>query len=109
MVIEVDSTVKSDLKESDEESQGNSLSHLMASARKTLFKSTPANWDEQKVNSTQSRKWVPIRKTQEAKNGSRASNSSWKGAITIAGGTTFNVTEATPTKKTSKRNSNEDK
>jgi hypothetical protein len=67
MAIDVDSTVKSNPKELDEDSQGaNSLSNLIASARrKALFKSAPGTQDKQTITTTQSRKWVPIGKTRE--------------------------------------------
>jgi hypothetical protein len=55
------STVKSDPKESDGESQGKgSLSDLIASTRKALFESGPMADDKQTVTNTQTWKWVPI-------------------------------------------------
>jgi hypothetical protein len=81
MAIDVNSTVKSDPKELDKDSQGaNSLSNLIASARNALFKSTSGTGDKQMVTTTQSCKWVPTRKTREAQDDSRASGSACKAA-----------------------------
>ncbi len=55
-------TTKSNPKESDEESQGvGSLSDLIASTRKAIFESAPPV-DDEKTVTTQTRKWVPIKK-----------------------------------------------
>ncbi len=56
IAINVDSTAKSEPKESNKVSQGViSLSNLIASARRAPFKSTPGSGDKQTVTTTWSR------------------------------------------------------
>ncbi len=59
-------TVKSDPKESDEESRSQgegSLLELIASTRKALFERPPPSDKDQTVTTTKLRKWVPIKKS----------------------------------------------
>jgi hypothetical protein len=100
MAINVDSTAKSDPRELDEDSQGvDSLSNLIASARKALFKSAPGTGDKQMVTTNQPRKWVPIRKTGEVQDDSGVFGSARK-AASLGEGTSFNVRDSPPVKKT---------
>ncbi len=63
-------TVKSDPKESDEESQlqgEGSLLELIVSTRKALFERPPPTDEDQTVTSRQSQKWVPIKKATQTR------------------------------------------
>jgi hypothetical protein len=103
MTIDVDSTAKSDPKESDKDSQGvDSLSNLISSARKTLFQSTSGSGDKQTVTTTRSRKWVPIKKTGDAQDDSRVSSSAPKAASFVEG-RNFNLRDASLAKRPPQR------
>jgi hypothetical protein len=87
MAIDMDSTATSNPKELDKDSQGvdTSLSNLIASARKDLFKSAPGSGDKQTVTTTQSCKWVPIRKIGEVQDESGVSDSTCKATSFMEG------------------------
>jgi hypothetical protein len=92
MVLHIDSLTKSDSKESDNDSCADSLSKLIASAWKTLFKSTPpAEKDNTTIARGRSKRWVPIQKTGD-KDVTAETGSLRKGA-TFAAGTNFREQE----------------
>jgi hypothetical protein len=96
-------TVKSDPKESDEESQlqgEGSLLELIASTRKALFERPPPTDEDQTVNTTKSQKWVPIKKS--GSNTNKDTGTSWRGckAVSFVADTNFMTRETAPVKKT---------
>jgi hypothetical protein len=99
MALDINSTTKSDPKESNNDSCADSLSNLIASARKTLFNSIPpAENKNTTIASGRLTRWVPIWKTDD-KDVTAAPGSSRKGATFVAG-TNFKEQEPSPTKET---------
>jgi hypothetical protein len=96
-------TVKSDPKELDEESrlQGEgSLLELIASTRKALFKRPLPTEEDQTVTTTQSQKWVPIKKSGSNMNKDTGTSGRGRKAASFAADTSFTTREMAPPKKT---------
>jgi hypothetical protein len=101
MSIYANSTVKSNPKESNNDSSRDSLSNFIASARKTLFNCTPpAQDDDITMAIACSKKWFPIWKTAEKDNSAVHGTSSLQKGTTFAVGENFREREAPPAKKT---------
>ncbi len=96
-------TVKGDPKELDEELQlqgEGSLLELIASIRKALFERPTPTDKDQTVITTQTRKWVPIKKSGRNTNKDTGTSGSGCKAASFAAGTNFATREAPPVKKT---------
>jgi hypothetical protein len=97
-------TLKSDPKESDEESrlQGEgSLSVLIVSTRKALFKRPPPTDKDQTVTTMQSRKWIHIKKSGSNTNEDTSTSGRGCKAASFVADTNFVTREMAPMKKTS--------
>jgi hypothetical protein len=100
------STAKSNPRESDGESQGNSsLADLIASTKKVLFESMPAAEDNQTVTTNRNRKWVPINKTSGNKTEEATTSGTGCKGASFAEGTNFAAKDA-PAKKTPAKDTN---
>ncbi len=110
---DANSTIKSDLKESDTESKADSLNDMIASARKELFKTIPSpEVDDNAITlaTAKSRKWVPIKSVVKATTTSTTNENAtstmdltrpchcW--GATFAADTNFKEREAQAAKKT---------
>jgi hypothetical protein len=96
-------TVKSYQKESDEESRSQgegSLSELIVSTRKTLFERPPPTDKYQTVTTTQSRRWVPIKKPGSNTNKDTSTSGRGRKAVSFAADTNITTRETAPMKKT---------
>jgi hypothetical protein len=96
-------TVKSDPKESDEESrlQGEGgLSELITSTKKALFKIPPPTDEDQTVTTTQSWKWFPIKKSGSNTNKDTVTSGRGRKAASFAADTNFTMREMPSVKKT---------
>jgi hypothetical protein len=108
-ITDTNGTAKSDSKELDIESKEDSLSNMIASGQKTLFKSTPLaqdnNDDKITMATSRSKKWVPIKSvertnTTPAKNTVLTAPSSSHKDATFVVDKNFKEQEAPVAKKT---------
>ncbi len=104
LLMDTDSTIKSNLKESDTESKEDSLANMIASARKELLRVTPPADDNNDIitlATAKSKKWVPINKARDWTMTSSVTTTAPKcRGATFAADMNFKEKEGQPTKMT---------